>query len=162
MFYTIGGLPLHPLVVHAAVVLLPLGVLGGWLIALKSRWNRKFGFLVVGCAWVAAGFAFVAKESGEKLAAVVGTPTQHVSIARFLPYGAFGFALLVSLLWFLDRMGSDLSLTGRSLPAKLVAVATAVAGLALLWWVFRAGDSGATAVWTPIMNHATQSATPKP
>ena len=44
---TIGGIPLHPLVVHAVVVLIPLAALGVIAIALVPKWRSRFGILVV-------------------------------------------------------------------------------------------------------------------
>lgn len=40
---TLFGLPLHPLVVHAAVVLLPLAALGAIVIAVSERARKRYG-----------------------------------------------------------------------------------------------------------------------
>ena len=47
MFDTINGMPLHPLVVHGVVVLLPLAALGTIAIAVRPVWRRTYGHLVV-------------------------------------------------------------------------------------------------------------------
>ena len=44
---TVAGLPVHPLVVHAAVVLLPLAALGAILMAVWRSFSRRFGVIVV-------------------------------------------------------------------------------------------------------------------
>ena len=55
MFDLINGIPLHPLVVHAVVVLLPLAVLGTIAIALRPSWRVRYGPLVVAAAAVVDG-----------------------------------------------------------------------------------------------------------
>lgn len=47
MFDLINGLPVHPLVVHAVVALLPLACLGTLAIAVRPVWRRQHGVLVV-------------------------------------------------------------------------------------------------------------------
>ena len=66
MFDQIGNMPLHPLVLHAAVVGIPLAVLLALLFVFpKTRaWARwAFGLTVLG----ATAATFVSKESGEAL-----------------------------------------------------------------------------------------------
>ena len=79
LFDSIAGLPLHPLVVHFAVVLLPLGALGLVVLVLVPKRADRYGWLTVGAIAVGTGAAFVAKESGEALAAKVGEPQTHAS-----------------------------------------------------------------------------------
>ena len=43
----LGGLPLHPLVVHFAVVLVPLSALFLILLVLIRGWADRFGWLIV-------------------------------------------------------------------------------------------------------------------
>ena len=68
---TINGLPLHPLVVHAAVVLIPLSGALALLMVVLPRFSIRFGPLVVVLAWGAVGAALVAKETGEILSELV-------------------------------------------------------------------------------------------
>ncbi|PKQ21842.1 MAG: hypothetical protein CVT65_16395, partial [Actinobacteria bacterium HGW-Actinobacteria-5] len=63
------GLPLHPLVVHAAVVLVPLAALGALVVLAWARARDRYGWLVVAFAVAGAGAAVVARLSGEALAA---------------------------------------------------------------------------------------------
>ena len=46
MFDLINGVPVHPLVVHAVVVLLPLTILGALVMVFKPAWRLKYGHLV--------------------------------------------------------------------------------------------------------------------
>ena len=61
------GLPGHPLVVHLAVVLVPIAALGTLTIAFWGAARRRIGWIVVGLAFVAFVGCFLAKESGEAL-----------------------------------------------------------------------------------------------
>ena len=61
------GLPGHPLVVHLAVVLVPIAALGTLAIAFWGAARRRIGWIVVGLAFVAFVGCFLAKESGEAL-----------------------------------------------------------------------------------------------
>jgi hypothetical protein len=144
MFDSFAGLPLHPLVVHAVVVLLPLACLGAIAIAIVPRWDAKYGFLVLACAVVAAGAAFVAMKSGNALASRLGfVPTQHQSIAKWVPWLAALLLIVVAALWWLDRSTHG----ARTTLLKVLAGATIVIALVNLGWVIRAGDTGARTIW---------------
>ena len=66
---TVFGVPLHPLVNHAAVVLVPLAVLGTLLITVVPRWRTVYGWLVVALAAVAFATVPVVTRSGRNLEA---------------------------------------------------------------------------------------------
>ena len=85
-FDLIAGIPVHPLVVHAAVVLLPLSALALIAIIIVPRLRRPLGWLTMAGLAVGAGAAIVARLSGEQLAARVGEPQQHLELGEKLPY----------------------------------------------------------------------------
>ena len=68
VFDSILGLPLHPLVVHGVVVLLPLMALVTVVVAVRARWRQRLAWPLVVVNLGVAGMAFTAKESGEALA----------------------------------------------------------------------------------------------
>jgi uncharacterized membrane protein len=156
VFDTITGLPVHPLVVHAVIVLVPLSALGAIAVALRARWNRRYGWLVVLGALIAAASAFVAKQSGEALASRIGMPVEHQQIASLLPWLAALLLVAVTALWWYDRGGDDRRTTLRT----VLAVITVAAALVALVWAVRAGHSGATAVWKPIVDSTTPGSFP--
>ncbi|MGE3810697.1 MAG: DUF2231 domain-containing protein [Candidatus Nanopelagicales bacterium] len=158
MLDTITGLPIHPLVVHAVIVLLPLSALGAILVAARQRWDRTYGWLVVLGAFVALGSSVVAKESGEKLASRVGWPEDHIEWGEKVPIVAFGLFVVVAVLWFLDRRDRD----GRTTLTKVVAVLVVIAAVGALAFSVLAGHSGATAVWKPIVDNTTVGQIPEP
>ncbi|MEO9326076.1 DUF2231 domain-containing protein [Nocardioides sp. C4-1] len=159
MFDLINGLPVHPLVVHAVVVLLPLAVLGTIAIALVPRWRTRYGHLVVACAAVATVLVPVATSSGEALEKRVGDPGEHAELGDQLIWFALPLLVLVLALVVLARRAEKSSPTGGSTeepsptPAggrglvTALAVLAALAAVATGVQVYRVGDSGARAVW---------------
>lgn len=157
MFDLINGLPMHPLVVHAVVVLLPLACLGTIAIALRPSWRERYGALVVACAAISTALIPIATSSGEALERHVGNAGDHAEMGDQLIWFAIPLlALSLALVW-LDRRqrtateGSettDGSQVGRSANGtRVVAVLALVAALATSVQVYRVGDSGARAAW---------------
>lgn len=139
---SVNGLPLHPLVVHAPVVLVPLSGVLALLMVVLPRFSQRFGPLVAVLAWAAAGSAYLAKQTGELLREEIGRVSRlHVDSGEVMPYFAVGQAGLITVLWWADRRG------GRGILGMLVALLTVVAALAAGYWVYRTGDSGARSVW---------------
>ena len=94
------GLPFHPLIVHAAVVFVPLTLLGTIVIAVRANWRRALGWWVLLLAIVTMGFTVLAKESGEALGRVIGDPDPHAEIGDTVPIFAAAMVVTVALLVF--------------------------------------------------------------
>lgn len=177
MFDLINGIPLHPLVVHAIVVLLPLAVIGTIVIAFVPRWRVRYGVLVVACTAAATVLLPVATSSGTALSGRVGNPGEHSELGDQLILFAIPLFLLVAALvwlqWRRDRSAratlaadtptaapgatpeTSAAETGPTQrppvggPALMVvAVLAVVVALANGVQVYRVGDSGAKAVWS--------------
>lgn len=146
--FVIGGLPLHPLVVHLVVVLLPLGAAGLILVVAIPGLRRRYAGLAVAVLAVGTLAAFVAKESGEALAQSVGRPHAHAAYAAVLvPVAA---ALLVAgNLWnLLQRSGDRAEEGGGSrLVRGIAGTVSALLAVAVIVLTVLVGHSGATAVW---------------
>ncbi|MEV0004730.1 DUF2231 domain-containing protein [Micromonospora sp. NPDC050980] len=148
---SVNGLPLHPLVVHAVVVLLPLAALGVAALAVRPVWRGRFGWLVVLVSALATAAIPLATESGESLERRVGDPGRHAELGDQLIW--FAVPLLVAaaaLVWLhrrADRPAGDQPKAGPSALGVVVAVLAMVVAAANLVQVFRVGDSGAKAVW---------------
>lgn len=146
MFDLINGLPIHPLVVHAVVVLLPLAALGTIAIALRPQWRHRYGWLVVADAALTTVLLPVATSSGEALEARVGDPGQHAELGEQLIWFMIPLLIIVAAMVWVDRRGQQartrISGVVRVLPALAV-----VAALAATVQVVRVGDSGARAAW---------------
>lgn len=154
LFDTFSGLPVHALVVHAVVVLVPLSAIGAILMAASPAFSRRFGTIVVLLAGIGAVTSIVAKLSGEQLAERVGTPDPHASLGSVMPYFAIGLFILVLVLWLVDR-GIP---ANKSRPLWLIvfAVVVVIGAIVATWWTIRVGDSGARAVWEQIIRSTTR------
>jgi len=161
MFDLINGIPVHPLVVHAVVVLLPLAIVGTIAIAVVPRWRTPYGPLVVLITLVATVLVPVATSSGEALEKRVGDPGKHAALGDQLIWFAIPLLILVAALVLLQRTrdlraqhNADAVATdsARSTPGKPlvlgVAVLAVIAAAASGVQVYRVGDSGAKAVWS--------------
>ncbi len=163
MFDLINGLPVHPLVVHAVVVLLPLACLGTIAIAIRPTWRARYGVLVVACAAAATVLIPVATSSGEALEKHVGRPGEHAEQGDQLILFAIPLLALSLVLVWLDRNSRALSVedpagAAQSTAAqptmakpttatRVIAVLALSAAVATSVQVYRVGDSGARAAW---------------
>jgi uncharacterized membrane protein len=155
----IAGLPLHPLVVHAVVVLVPLAVVAGIAVALRPSWRRRLGWPVVALAVVATAAIPVATSTGESLrdrlapsALIAAHAELGDQLLAFMAPMTIALAALV-LLDHRTRRAEGPGAMVRSIarwtrPATIV-LTVGVIGLAVVSavQVVRIGDSGARAVW---------------
>ena len=183
------GLPAHALLVHGAVVLLPLCAIGVILLAFIGSWRRKYGWLVLFGLFLATMFAYFAKESGESLAEVVGRPERHADLGTWLPIVA-AVLFLLTLIWLPlarggDRPASTPSKTSTVSPdatqvlspttttprgpggfTRFMALLSVIAAVTTLVWTIMVGHSGATAVWAnvlePVPSPSPTQPTPSP
>jgi hypothetical protein len=177
---TIDGLPVHPLVVHAVVVLLPLSAVGVVLIALRPPWRRRYGAPVAVLAVLSVAAVPVAQQTGEQLKARLDATqnpliNQHAELGgTLLPY-AIVFGVLAVALVLIGPVADRRRLVpesaapesaapeggvpeqgpagGRGPLRVLVVVIAALAVLsavATTAQVIRIGHSGSEAVWEGI------------
>lgn len=154
-FDLIGGLPVHPLIVHLAVIALPVAALALIVVALLPRVPVLVRWGVVGLLAVGALAAWVAAESGEALAERVGEPRVHVAAGEIVPIVA-GVLLLIGIAWaVVDLLDARRRAAGTPRPRALFIGKVAVTVLAIAWAgytisaVVVAGHSGAVATWLP-------------
>lgn len=139
---TIAGLPVHPLVVHAVVILVPLSAVGLLVCLLRGSLRDRFGILVVLGAFAGAGAAWVAQQSGERLAAHLGRPEDHARWGDRLVPVAAAFAL-TTLIWYAA------SARGRATApvGQITGALAAVVGLAVIGLTVLVGHTGAKSAW---------------
>ena len=141
----INGLPLHPLVVHAAVVFGPLAAVAALLHVAVPRWRERLRWPMVGLAVVAVGAIVAAYLTGtsflDSKPELAGSAAveKHQNRAQQLLWVTIAFGV-VALLdgWLADRRGAT---------RVVLDVLLAVAAVALMVWVVLTGDAGARAVW---------------
>jgi uncharacterized membrane protein len=147
----IFGIPVHPLVVHAAVVLVPLAAIGTLLIAFWPKARIRFGWLTAILSLGGVGATLLARESGEKLFESMGeeaspTLSSHMSWGNqaFWPAIVMAAALFAMMLTTRGRKAEERPSVWYWVSA-VVAVLAAVVSLVM---IIKVGHSGATAVWT--------------
>ncbi|HEX5542181.1 MAG TPA: DUF2231 domain-containing protein [Micromonospora sp.] len=154
------GVPAHPLVVHAAVVFVPLLVLAGLLYALVPALRARLGWVAALLAVFAPVSAFVAKRSGDELAQVLIAkhyPPQILDqVAEHQRYGdltlwfSLGLGVATGLLIFVTSGRRS----GARLPAVLrygLAVLVVLLGAFTAVYVVLAGHTGSQAVWAGLL-----------
>jgi uncharacterized membrane protein len=148
---TINGLPLHPLVVHAVVVLLPLAVLGAAALAVRPSLADRFGSLIIGVAALATVAIPIATSSGEDLEHRVGDPGEHAQLGDTLIWFALPLlAVIVAMVWARRRaraVQGGAGRAGRGATGVALSALALVISAANVVQVYRVGDSGARAVW---------------
>jgi hypothetical protein len=96
LFDLVTGLPVHALVVHAVVVLLPLVVAGTIAVAVVPRWRRAYAPVVALLATAATAIIPVATQSGLALMRRVGPPAgAHQALGQQLIWFALPLTLLL-------------------------------------------------------------------
>jgi uncharacterized membrane protein len=154
------GIPLHPLVVHAVVVLLPLSALGAIVLVAVPRWRKTFGPLVLAGLLVSAASAFAAKQSGQALAAEIGITQQHEQWGdRLFPISLI--LLVVFTAWWLwQRRATDPG--KRSALTIIGGILTVIVALGAIGATIVTGHSGAEAAWSDVLPGDTPTPTPTP
>jgi len=164
---TVDGLPLHPLVVHAVVVLLPLSAVGAVAIAVRPAWRRRFGPVVAVLAVLAVAAVPIAQQTGDQLKDKLKSLEnplieKHAELGEtLLPY-AIVFGALVLALVLLGGLADRRTRTRDAAPAPrrgpwtvllvAVGVLTVLSAVATTARVIQIGHSGSTAVWEGVAN----------
>jgi Cytochrome b involved in lipid metabolism len=153
IFDSIAGLPVHPLVVHFAVVLLPLAALALVILVIVPRWADRFGWVTLAALAGGTAAAFVAKESGEALAAKIGEPAAHASLGDLLPPLAVAL-LLAAVVWFILHRRSAKAGRGRTAGTIVAGALAAVLALTVTGVTVAVGHTGAQAAWGDVAAEA--------
>ena len=143
VFDLVMGLPVHPLIVHLAVVLIPLAAIAASVMAVKPGVSRKYGAVIIGITVVGQLSLNVAKLSGEALLERLDMELErHTELGNLAPLASVPLLVLVILLYQVDRRrrGSKLR--------KLIALLTVIAALFAAGYISLTGHSGAEAVWS--------------
>lgn len=156
--WQIAGLPAHPLLVHAVVVLIPLAAL---MVVVGSVWpaaRRRLGILTPIVALVALAFVPLAKEAGEALERQVPASAvleRHTDLGDQLLPWAIGLFVVAAgqRVWFRLRARRSApteraTRSGARVATIAIAVVAIVVAGATTASVVQVGDSGARTVWT--------------
>ena len=140
----IDGLPLHVLVVHVAVVLIPTAALAVLLVTVWPAARVRLGPLPLALALGALAVVPVTTSAGEWLRDRVGESAsvrRHAELGEGLLPWVIALAVVAAAVWWLgSRLDTGLVRVVVALLALVVAAGTVVT-------VYRVGDSGARSVW---------------
>jgi glucan phosphoethanolaminetransferase (alkaline phosphatase superfamily) len=152
VFGSFDGLPIHALVVHAAVILVPLAATLG-ILFLRPAWRMTLRWPLVAAAAVATATAYVARQSGEVLKESLGDQLEDNAAGRLVDrHQELADRLWLWLLVFLAvTVVVALALPRLTNPLAGGAAAIIVAALAVVVIVLVAytGHQGSKAVWNP-------------
>jgi hypothetical protein len=162
--FQIAGLPLHPLLVHAIVVLTPLTALA---LVLGSVWpaaRRRLGTVTPLAALLLVALVPITVAAGEALRDIVGplpAVQTHEGYGRMLLPWVIGMLVVAAAQWAWFRWGQPRATgaAGTAVPssprARIVTVVLAVLAIAVaagtVVTVVLIGDSGARAVWSAVV-----------
>lgn len=145
---SIAGLPAHPLIVHAAVVIGPLTALAVLVLQFKQSWRITFRWLTTLGAALAILATWAAKESGEALAATVGVPERHQQLGSTYLIAVAALAVSAPIWLVLERRLADAKDQPVStVPTVIMQIVSALAAVGVLVGAVLTGHSGAEAVW---------------
>jgi hypothetical protein len=150
VFETFNGLPLHPLVIHAAVVLIPLLIAGVLAYAFVPRLRSRLDWAVAGLAVAAPLAALGAKITGDAFRArevrrgtargdILSKIDHHRLLGTWTLYVTIALGLVALALVFARRRPVALS--------ALLVVAALGLSVAAGIMVYLTGDSAARIVW---------------
>lgn len=147
------GLPAHPLVVHAAVVLLPIAAVGTLVVAAVPQARRHYAPLVLAASLVATVAVGLAQSSGEELedhvretALVEAHTSQGESV---LPWAA-GVTVVAAVVTAAPHLARRFPKLRPPVATAVLVVAALVAGVGAVWTVVDVGHSGAKATWSDV------------
>jgi uncharacterized membrane protein len=130
----------HALVVHFAVVILPLAATALIGLIYIPKIKNKYAFITVVGVVLGSAADLVAKQSGEALSEHIGLPAEHADYGTYLTISAF-LLMALSLIWYRSSRGR------RSRVVTPLGHVTVLAAIAVLGLTFLTGHTGAQAVW---------------
>ena len=143
---TVLGLPLHPLTVHATVVLVPLTALLVVLTAVSPRIRSWAGPLPLVGAVISTILAPLSTSTGENLEKALPENDlieKHAELGDMLIWWALAMLVVAAAQYFLARRGRSVS---KGLATALLVLGI-VAGVGTMVQTALIGHSGAKAVW---------------
>ena len=154
MLDTIFGLPMHPLIVHATVVIVPTATLMVALAAVYPRFRTWIGPLPALAALLSCVLVPLSTGSGEELQHRVGETSlveKHAELADTLIWFVIPLTAVAVVGYWLQRRRTEEEEAGRALVTTVAVAAVLLSGATLVD-VGMIGHSGAKASWSKVEN----------
>jgi hypothetical protein len=152
--FEIGGLPLHPLVVHVVVVLAPLTALALTVGTVWSTARRRLGIVTPLAAGALVILVPVTVAAGDALKQVVGplpAVQTHEGYGRQLLPWVIAMFVVAAVQWAWFRWGvreeADAARSRTGVVSAVLGVAAVLVAVGVIVMVVLIGESGARAVW---------------
>lgn len=154
---TVFGLPLHPLAVHAPLVLVPVASILTILVAVSQDRRTRWGVLTWLLTTAALGATVVAKVTGDTLGTSRYGDVLPIDTADHAGHGltavwfTIGLWLAVTALVLVDVDRRRRQGFGSPILLTVVAVVAILAAMAATGQVVLAGWTGAENQWAPVV-----------
>lgn len=159
------GLPAHALVVHVAVILVPLAAVGVATTGWKASWRKSYLLPLTLLAIGGALAAIFAAQSGGPLehavrtaadAAGAGRPRfgEHPGQGDRAEFLAIVLAASLAVFWMVDRWAHRSPVTLPKWTSSALYVVVLIPAAAATLTMVAAGHSGATLVWKDVGSYA--------
>ena len=142
------GLPVHVLITHVVVVLLPLSAFALISLVFLPKLRKNYLLLTLIGLGVSVVAAFIAKESGEALSYRVGTPSVHTEWGEK--------TLLIAVALFVSALIWQFLLKKKNKFTFIAGYVGVILAIAALVISYLAGHSGAKASWEKRINPVSQ------
>lgn len=144
---SVFGLPIHPLVVHATVVVVPLAAAVLALAVTSARFRAWAGWLPLGLAVVSVALVPITTASGDRFEELLGIAPEvierHRELGELLVWWCLGMLAVAAASTVAHRRSEP--------PSRPLSRGLAVAGVAVavgtIVMVVLIGHSGADAAW---------------
>lgn len=151
---TVFGLPLHPLIVHATVVIVPTAALAVLLAGFWPRFRRWASWGPLALSLLSVVLVPITSSSGESLEHTLPRSAlveQHAHLGdQLLPWVIVLAVGALGLSWpLITALRPSLRALPRWLTVLVLAIVV-VGALGTLVQVVRIGHSGATAAWSDV------------
>lgn len=144
------GLPAHPLIVHATVVVVPAAAISVLVATLWPRFRDWAGWLPAALGLSALILAPLSTSSGEGLEHVTGSSSlvnEHAELGEMLVWWVLPLAILSAAAWWLHHRPST---AVPSWGHWLVRAGSVVVAVGTLVMVALIGHSGAKSAWDDV------------
>lgn len=145
-----AGLPAHPLIVHGAVVLIPLIALAVAAAPFFATYRAKFAPALVVASAFAVGLGWVASETGESFERALSEENvlleKHTELGDTISFFTVATLVAAGLIWWSARAAASGTRLPKAATTAIAALAV-VAGVATTAQIVLIGHSGAKTVW---------------